>query len=144
MKKGWIKQYRRDIDDLRDLTEPEYRYYTLSCLFAVWDTRNKLFGTFDARTKTIKAELLPSWSTGKINTTKNLLIKRGFYKKVPDNRLHITNARIVFGKSRDVENLVQNYEGNIRVDEKEIQQAENRLSSIVDMKRNLANRKRVS
>src|SRR5690348_7349728 len=129
IKKGWIKHYRRDIEDLKNLTDQEYRYYMTSCLLAVWDKRNKYFGTFDSRTRVVK-EILLSWSIGKINTVKNSLIKKNYYKKIPEYRLKISNAKDLFDKSKESEYLIQKSENNIHLDENDFQSAENEIGDI--------------
>lgn len=130
MKKGWIKQYRRDICDLVDLTDQEFRYFYTSLLLAVWDKKKTNFGTFDARTRILKAEALPNWSDGKINTTKNSLIKKGYLKVAADFRLEIINAKYVFGKTKEVEYYIQNAEHNFHIDENEIQRVEKTNSDV--------------
>jgi hypothetical protein len=143
IKKGWIKHYRRDLEDLKNLTDQEYRYYMTSCLLAVWDKRNKHFGTFDARTKIIKQEVLPNWSMGKINTVKNSLIKKGYYKKFPEHRLKISNAKDLFDKSKESEYLIQDSEHNIHLSENDFQDAENEIGDIQKIFSSLANSKTI-
>ncbi len=140
--KGWIKHYRRDLVDLKDLSDQAYRYYMASCLLSVWDKRNKYFGTFDSRTKVIK-EILPNWSMGKINTVKNSLITAGFYKKEPEHRLKISNAKDLFDKSKESENLIQESECNIHLSENDFQSAENQVGDIRNLIATLASSKTI-
>lgn len=137
MKKGWIKEYRRGIDDLSELTDPQYRYYKTSCLLAVWDKRNADFGTFDARTKTMRTAL-PHWSAGKINMVKNSLLTKNYYIRAENFRLGIANAEYLLGKNNKIEYYIQNTETNIHTNENEIQQVENILNEIEDARNNLA------
>ncbi len=127
MKKGYIKHYRADLEHLRGLSDPEYRYYQVSLLLAIWDAKNKQQGTFDARTSTIKEHL--DWSMGKINQIKNSLIKKGYYSKTKNLRLMISNASLIFGTSRKSETIIRNSEKNFHLAESNFQLDESVLNA---------------
>lgn len=121
-KKGWIKLYRKEMNWADDLTDQELRYYLSARLIIVWDLRNHLFGTFDARTKLMKQEVLPNWSTGKINMVKNSLMRKGLLQKTKDSRrLRVTNAEIWMKKGNKFENLIQSTENNLHSNEHHVQ-----------------------
>lgn len=144
MRNGWVKQYKREVDDMGTLTDQEYRYYQVSRLLADWDKRHLNFGTFNARTQSMKDAGLFEWSSSKINMTKNSLLKKGYYKVVPGHRLAFANPKLLFGKSRDVEHIMQNIEGNPYQVGTDIQPTVNRLKDISEMRAKLANNKRIS
>lgn len=123
MKKGgYIKEYRRDLDDLKSLSDGDFRYYKVSLLMADWDKRHKTYGTFDARTKTMQEQL--GWSVGKVSGVKTSLLKKGFYKRAQDRRLTVVNADLIFGKGKDIYNLIHSAEFNIHCDEYDFQRVE--------------------
>lgn len=132
MKNGWIKLYRREEEWLNELTSQEEVYYMRSRTMAVWDKRNVKFGTFDARTKIVKEEMLPNWSMGKINTVKNSLLKKGYYKKEKDHRLKLTNAEIFLEKTKKYEIIFQQPGINLHITERNVREYEKAKSSIMD------------
>lgn len=136
MKRGWIKHYRTDLKHLKDLSDPEYRYYQVSLLLAIWDPKNKQFGTFDARTKTIREHL--NWANGKINETKNLLLGKGYYKKAKDWKLEITNSALIFGKSKKHETIIQHTEKDFHTNEADFRLDEQVFNTFFQDKNNPA------
>ena len=133
IKKGWIKHHRADLEHLKELSDPEYRYYQVSLLLAVWDKKNGQFGTFDARTKSIREHL--NWAGGKINGVKNSLIEKGYYSKAENWRLMITNAGLIFGKSHKAETFVKNSEKNFHNHELDVQFSEMAYKIFTDTKK---------
>jgi hypothetical protein len=106
------------------MSDPEYRYYQTSLLLAVWDSKKSLFGEFDARTVSMRKHF--DWSSGKINETKNSLIKKGYYTKQPNHRLRIKNAKYHFGKGKDIERQIHHYEGDFHTNEEIFQRGEDK------------------
>jgi hypothetical protein len=133
---GWIKIYRKDLDLLRGMSDPEYRYYQTSLLLAVWDSKKSLFGEFDARTVSMRKHF--DWSSGKINETKNSLLKKGYYTKQPNHRLRIKNPKYHFGKDRDIEKQIHHYEGDFHTNEGILQRNEDRVGILMKDRDELA------
>jgi len=137
---GWVKLHRKEIESYKTLTDAEFRYYLMSRMVAVWDFKKELFGTFDDRTRIVKEEMLPTWADGKINTIKNSLIKKGWYKKQKDYRLEIKNAKLLFGKGKRVEYLIQESENTIHNVEINIQENEKQNNDLLkDIKKLASN-----
>ena len=143
---GWIKLYRKEHEWACKFSDREWRFYSESRLFAIWDVRNKDFGTFDVRTRIIKRDMLPQWSTGKINIVKNLLLKKHkVYQKTDDpRRLKIINAKLFFERSRRFEKLIQQSEKNLHYVEYHFQLIESVRNDIARMRADVARNKRVS
>ena len=140
---GWVKKFRKELEWMSDLSDMEYRYYDASRLIAVWDNRSKYFGTFDARTDSVKTEMCLDWSNGKINQVKNALIEKGVFKKEKGFRLAIVNADIFLSKGRKGESVVRDSETNLQRDENYIQRTESAAEHIRASTRSIALNKRV-
>jgi hypothetical protein len=131
MEKGWIKLHRREHRWFEAFTDQEVRYYLIARMFAVWDKRSRYFGTFDARTRIVRGEMLPGWSTGKINMVKNSLLKKAAFQKTSDaRRLKVTNANIFLWKGRVAENLIQESTDDLHVVERDFQSVESQNNDI--------------
>ena len=142
--KGWIKWHRKELEWALALTDQEFRYYYASRQVAIWDPRSIFLGTFDARTKIVQKEMFPDWSFGKINMTKNALLRKGFYQKTDDHRrLCITNAHILFKRGEAAEIFIYRSESNLLANEYDFQQAEKRAVSFERSRTQLALSKRI-
>ena len=130
---GYLKLFRSDLVALGAVSDREFRYYIMSRGACVWDKRNQLAGTFDARTEQVKQHILPMWSTGKINMTKNALLQRGLYQKTGDaRRLRIVDMRNIEHTRGAAENAPQAAEGKVQGRELTFQEREERMRRIRD------------
>ncbi|MDO8451323.1 MAG: hypothetical protein Q7S76_00455 [bacterium] len=142
---GWIKFHRKELEWLKELSDPEVRYYTASRMCVDWDARHNAFGTFDARTNTVKEAMYLNWSVGKINTIKNSLLKRGMYKKTDDpRRLKLTNANLFLKRDKQFETVIQESEKNLHHTEYDFQWIEDAERTLARMKSDVARNKRIS
>lgn len=123
---------------MSDFTDQEWRYYLSAQLVTVWDHRSKYFGTFDARTESVKEDMLLDWSNGKINQIKNSLLQKGVFKKAKDYRLAIVNADIFLGRGRRSESMIRDAETNLQRDENYLQRTENTAGYIRAATRSIA------
>jgi hypothetical protein len=146
---GWIKLHRKELEWFKDLSGPEVLYYIASRLHADWEFRRKTFGTFDARTRIVKQNMLCDWATGKISETKNSLLERGMYETTDDpRRLRLTNAVLFLKRDRkhekEYDDTIQQSESNLHCVEYDFQQAECATKDIARMRADIARSKRVS
>lgn len=139
---GWIKLHREELERYSGLTDREFRYLIVSRLSAVWDRRNKLAGTFDARTHVVKQDLLPYWAMGKINSVKNSLLSKAFYEKTDDPR----RLKILYPTrpARHIESKPQTREENIQGRELSFQEREQKMAAIREMLSKISTDKRIS
>lgn len=140
---GWIKLDRSELEELLGLTDQEFRYYISSRLVCVWDRRNKLAGTFDARTHIVKQEFLPKWANGKINTVKNSLLKKGYYLKTDDARRLKIHGSSTHG-SVGAESSRHIIENDVHGRELNAQERETRMAEIKKNVFKLASDKRIN
>ena len=141
--KGWIKLHRKELEWFSELNDREFRYFMISKMNIVWDKRSQYFGTFDARTKIVKREMFPDWSAGKINTTKNSLLKKGYYEKGEDYRLKIKNAELFLKNDKLIETMIQVSEKNLHITETKIYKPEKMNRDIKEASHDLMHLKRM-
>lgn len=118
---GWAKLHRKELRWFDVMSDRQFRFYNSVRLIAIWDKKNSLFGTFDARIKELKKDVLRDWATGKICEVRKELMDMGALQKTSDHRrLRITNAEILMGRGREAEDMIQFSEDNLLIIDKKV------------------------
>jgi len=124
---GYIRLYRYlALEYKKSLTDPEYHLLDIYACLVRWDKKDAVrFGTVDNLSiRDIRQDYLPKWSTGKISTTTNSLIKKGFLTRLPKKRMRVENFWIYQAPVQQAERGFQLIEQGIQPTEQNIQLAE--------------------
>ncbi len=119
--------YRYDfLIRLQELTDQEMRLYSTYVLLAHWDRKNK--ETFGKITKLpireIQKKYLKRWSIGKISTVRKSLIKKGYFKPLPEGGFAVDNYWLYQAKMLQAEQAFQCHEQGIHPTELNVRKNE--------------------
>ena len=121
--KGCIKLFRREVELEKSLTDPELRLYLLCRRLADWDPRHKEgFGTVKASIRKLQKEYLPRWSVGKICTTINGLIAKGWLERLGSGVVGVKNFWIYQLLVSQADQILQQIEQGVPLSEQTVRQ----------------------
>ena len=126
---GYVKMHRYDyLIRLQELTDQELRLYSTYVLLANWDRKNKeTFGTIaKLPIRKIKEIYLKRWSIGKISNVRKSLIKKGYFRPLPEGGYAVDNYWLYQAKMYQAEQAFRCHEQGIHPSELNVQQNEQR------------------
>jgi len=122
--KGYVKDYRTDIEKEKTLTDPETRLFRLYIRIVDWDKKHRdTFGSSEATIRNIKEYYLPNWSIGKICEKRKTLIEKRFLEK-KNRRTYIIDCDIYINNTQKTEQKLQLSEQAVQLSEFPFQQDE--------------------
>ncbi len=98
---------------------------------ADWDRKHLNFGTFEKTIKEIRSEQLPNWSTGKISSVINLLVRKNFLTRIDKSQIRVENYWLYRSKPMKAEQAYCLVEQGVQPTEQSVQEYERERSAII-------------